>query len=116
MMVARGDAAGGTSSARRRRERRLRSWAKLERLSVAMALAEKPHHSANRTVLPMKEEVEQHHALRGHKPARAGPGTQYFSLGTRACRSGLGSLSCRLSGGAARHGGPGNRLPVRAYS
>ena len=38
------DAAGGTSSARRRRERRLRSWA--ERLSVAMALATVTHHSS----------------------------------------------------------------------
>ena len=39
------DAAGGTSSARRRREQRLRSWAKHERLSVAMALAAVTHHS-----------------------------------------------------------------------
>ena len=81
MMAARGDAAGGTSSARRRRERRLRSWAKHERLSVAMALAEKLHHSANRTVLPKKKEVEQDCALRGLKPARAGPGTQFLFVG-----------------------------------
>ena len=80
-MAARVGAAGGTSTARRRRERRLRSWAKQERLSVAMALAEKLHHSANRTVLPKKEEVGHHYAPRGQKPARAGPGTQYFSLG-----------------------------------
>ena len=59
VMAARVGAAGGTSSARRRRERRLRAWTKHERLSVAMALAEKLHHSANRTVLPKKEEVEQ---------------------------------------------------------
>ena len=64
MMAARVGAAGGTSSARRRRERRLRSWAKHERLSVAMALAEKLHHSANRSVLPKKEEVEQHYVPR----------------------------------------------------
>ena len=50
------------------------------RLSVAMALAEL-HHSANRTVLPKKEEVKQHYALHRQKPARAGPGTQHFSLG-----------------------------------
>ena len=82
MMAARVGAAGGTSSARRRRERRLRSWAKHERLSVAMALAEKLHHSAYRTVLPKEEEVEQHHAPRGQKPARAGPGTQYLFFGS----------------------------------
>ena len=38
------DCAGGA----RRRERRLRSWAKHERLSVAMALVEASHHSAPR--------------------------------------------------------------------
>ena len=38
------DRAGG--AAWRRRERRLRSWAKHERLTVAMALAEAFHHSA----------------------------------------------------------------------
>ena len=81
MMAARAGAAGGTSSARWRRERRLRSWAKHERLSVAMALAEKLHHSANRTVLQKKEEVEQHHASRGQKRARTGPGTQYLFIG-----------------------------------
>ena len=36
----------GTSSARRRRERRLRSWLRHERMTVAMALAEAHHHSA----------------------------------------------------------------------
>ena len=33
-------------AARRRRERRLRSWLKHERLTVAMALAEASHHTA----------------------------------------------------------------------
>ena len=37
-----------TGSARRRRERRLRSMLRHERMSVAMALAEKLHHSAQR--------------------------------------------------------------------
>ena len=72
---------GGTSSARRRREPRLRSWAQHERLSVAMALAEKLHHSANCTVLPKEEEVEQDYALLGQKSARAGPGTQFLFVG-----------------------------------
>ena len=90
MMAARAGAAGGTSSARWRRERRLRSWAKHERLSVAMALAEKLHHSANRTVLPKKKEVEQHQASRGQKPARAGPGTQYLFVGVVCVREPVG--------------------------
>ena len=59
-----------------RRERRLRSWAKHERMTVAMALAEQLHHGANRvewdaalrrqTTRAREEEVrEKHHALRG---------------------------------------------------
>ena len=47
-MAARDDAGGGTGSARRRRERRLRSFLRHERTSVAMALAESTHHSAQR--------------------------------------------------------------------
>ena len=38
----------GTSAARRRRERRLRSMLRHERMTVAMALAEMTHHSAPR--------------------------------------------------------------------
>ena len=46
-------------------------------MAVAVALAERLHHSANVTDLK-NEEV----ALRGKKPARAGePSTQYFSIG-----------------------------------
>ena len=47
-MAARVDAGGGTASARRRRERRLRSQLRYERMAVAMALAESTHHSAQR--------------------------------------------------------------------
>ena len=47
-MVARDDAGGGTGSARRRRERRLRSHLRHERMAIAMALAESTHHSAQR--------------------------------------------------------------------
>ena len=64
----------GPSSARRRRERRLRSWLRHERMTVAMALAEKLHHSAYRTHLPKKEEVEQDLALRGQTKASAREG------------------------------------------
>ena len=47
-MAERDDAGGGTGSARRRRERRLRSFLRHERMSVAKALAESTHHSAQR--------------------------------------------------------------------
>ena len=60
-----------TGSARRRRERRLRSMLRHERMSVAMAVAEKLHHSAYRSV-PLKEELVEHEkydALRGQKTA-----------------------------------------------
>ena len=62
----------GPSSARR--EQRLRSWLRHERMTVAMALAEKLHHSAYRTHLPKKEEVEQDLALRGQTKASAREG------------------------------------------
>ena len=68
--------ADGAGAAKRGRERRLRSWVKHERLTVAMALAEQLHHSANRverdaalrrqTTRAREGEVrEEHHALRG---------------------------------------------------
>ena len=47
-MAARDDAGGGTGSARRLRQRRLRSHLRHERMAVAMALAESTHHSAQR--------------------------------------------------------------------
>ena len=70
-------------SAVRRRQRMLRSMWRHEQVAIKLALAEKLHHSANRTVLPKKkEEVEQDYALRGQKPARAGrgPARSSFSL------------------------------------
>ena len=48
MMAAHEAQGGGTGSARRRRERRLRSMLRHERMTVAMALAERLHHSAQR--------------------------------------------------------------------
>ena len=71
-------------AAKRRRERRLRSWAKHERQTVAMALAEALHHSAPRRQKlgragvpedpgPRREtEHEQHAAQRGPKPPSLG--------------------------------------------
>ena len=103
MMAERGDAAGVTSSARRRRERRLRSWAKHERLSVAVALAEKLHHSPNRTALPKEEEVEQDYALRGQKPATAGSARSFLFVGGVSVGA-SGRASAAGSGSAAHLG------------
>ena len=47
-----------TGSARRRRERRLRSMLRHERMSVGMALAEKLHHSAQRPEMARAGEEE----------------------------------------------------------
>ena len=60
----------GATSARRRRERRLRSWWRHEALSVAAALATARQHSAGPEVVTRREgqqeevEVEQHDGLR----------------------------------------------------
>ena len=65
-MAERGDAGGGTGSARRR-ERRLRSTLRHERMAVAMALAESLHRGAQRQEKARVREVEeqdQHAALR----------------------------------------------------
>ena len=58
----------GTSSARRRRERRLRSWLKHERLTVAMELAAATHHSSPKGGWPNV----LNEALRGHRTASSG--------------------------------------------
>ena len=60
----------GATPARRRRERRLRSWWRHEALSVAAALATARHHSAGPEVVTRREgqpeevDVEQHDGLR----------------------------------------------------
>ena len=51
-------------AAKRRRQRRLRSWAKHERMTVAMALAENLHHSRQ------KVEGDEHEGPRAQKTAR----------------------------------------------
>ena len=78
------DRAGGDAgSARRRRERQLRSWLQHERMTVRMVLAEACHHSS--AVFPpefMKEWVgrhKQHDALRGQNTARTREATYYTS-------------------------------------
>ena len=64
MMDVEREVGGGTGSARRRRERRLRSMLRHERMAVAMALAEALHHSSGPKVM----ERAQYAALRGQKP------------------------------------------------
>ena len=66
-MAARVDAGGGTGCARRRRERRLRSHLRHERMAVAMALAESTHHSAQRQKTA-RAGREARDALHGHVP------------------------------------------------
>ena len=64
-MAARDDAGGGTGSARRRRERRLHSHLRHERMAVVMALAESQHHSAQR---PKRAGGEVRAELHGEVP------------------------------------------------
>ena len=59
------DGARVAGAAMRRRERRLRSWAKHEWMTVAMALAENLHHSRQ------KVEGGEHDGPRAQKTARA---------------------------------------------
>ena len=69
-MDERGDADSNAGSARRRRERRLRSMLRHERMAVATALAESLHHSAQRPEKARAREVEEqdkHEALRRQK-------------------------------------------------
>ena len=68
-------------SARWRRERRLRSMLRHERMSVATALAEKLHHSPCRSVTLKEELVEhvQYNAPRGQKTA-SGREAEFFDV------------------------------------
>ena len=59
MMAAHEAQGGGTGSARRRRERRLRAYLRYARMSVAMALAETQHHSAQRPKKARAREEER---------------------------------------------------------
>ena len=75
VLMAERDAAG--SSARRRRERRLRSFWRHEKLAIQMALFEAMHHSAPRGAWHVSNA-----ALRGQKPDRAGDaaGTEFYAM------------------------------------
>ena len=71
------DRAHGTGSARRRRERKLRSFWRHEKVAIQMALSEAMHHSAPRGAWHVSNE-----ALRGQKPDRAGDaaGTEFYAM------------------------------------
>ena len=107
-MAARDDAGGGTGSARRRRERRLRSHLRHERMAVAMALAECMHHSSQR---PEKARAGEgaRDELHGEAPEEAPsphePGTQYFGLDDDDSVPELGGWAAGGIGGAAAAGG-----------
>ena len=84
MLHVESDVGGGTGSARRLRERRLRSFLRHERMAVALHLAEALHHSSGASLEPVaerrEEEVEAevvHDALRGQEqpPPRVQPGS-----------------------------------------
>ena len=70
-------------AARRRRERRLRSWLRHERMTVAMALAEASHHTAPRGQGTARARGWVRGEVHGHvpeAPTPSEPGTRYFSL------------------------------------
>ena len=83
-------------AARRRRERRLRSWLKHERMTVAMALAEASHHTAPRGQRTARAREWVRDEVHGHvpeAPTPSEPGTRYFSLDDNDSVRELGSLA-----------------------
>ena len=82
--------------ARRRRERRLRSVLRHERMTVAMALAEKLHHSSRGQ--RMAEDHEMHYTAEfwTHPPPQAA-GTVYFAMDVDDVTAALGYRPDRLS-------------------
>ena len=99
-----------SGAAQRRRQRRLRSWLRHERMTVAMALAEKLHHSTRgqRMARAGEEDLELHYTaeFRTHPPPQAA-GTVYFAMdvddvpaagaGTAAHHAADRRSCCRLS-------------------
>ena len=106
------------TAAARRRQRRLRSWLRHERMTVAMTLAEMAHHTAPRgpKMARVGEEVVQdaHEALRGQKTPPPGKrpaalresGPQLVAEHAGCPCSCLPSLATPVSGGCdGRRGG-----------
>ena len=65
----------GSSAARRRRERRLRSWLRHERMTVRMELAAALHHSSFRGARP-----ERYDASRSQMTANSREDSVFFDL------------------------------------
>ena len=65
----------GSSAARRRRERRLRSWLRHERITVRMELAAALHHSA-----PRSAGLETYDASRSQMTANSREDSVFFDL------------------------------------
>ena len=80
-------------AARRRRERRLRSWLKHERMTVAMALAEASHHTAPRGQRIAKARGWVRDDVHGHVPEAPTPRSP--ARGTSASTT---MTACRSSG------------------
>ena len=82
-----------TGAAMRRRQRRLRSWLRHERMTVAMTLAEFAHHTAPRGPKMARVgegvEHEQHDGLRAQKPPLPGvrPGCLFDPVPQRSDRT-----------------------------
>ena len=74
------DEGGGTGSACRRRERRLRAYLKYARMSVAMALAQSHHQSGQRQKTARAGEWvrEKEHGEVPEAPTPQEPGTRSF--------------------------------------
>ena len=65
----------GSSAARRKRERRLRSWLRHERMAVRKELTAALHHSASKSAGP-----EMHDALRSQKTVNSKEDAVFFEL------------------------------------
>ena len=85
-MAACSDAGGGTGSARRRRERRLHAYLRYPRMSVAMALAECQHHSAQRPKKARaREEEREVHYTAAFRTTVPPPEPELFDLFEEPC-------------------------------
>ena len=103
---------GGTGSARRRRERRLRANLRYARMSVAMALAECQHHSAQRPKkASTREEEREVHYTAAFRTTVPPPEPELFNLceepGGRRPDPLLEPACCWSAGASA--GGPAAR-------
>ena len=88
MFIAR-DSDGSTGSARRRRERRMRSWWRLQQPSIRMVLATVLHHSVGKvdTAHDFSTEPDDSHQDRGSRYA-------VLLLGRRGATCRMGAASC----------------------